>query len=386
MKTQPPVWARVIWPVLAVALTAWAIYFFWRQAQTWDAAGLDVGIYREAARELLDGHDVYLEKFGPVGLPFTYPPFALVIFIPFALLPIGVTIPLMFALSSVALLLIVKWCVEYVRPGLPVNWWAVIALAAGSSTILEPVRTSLGLGQINLLLLLVIMLFDMRQVGRLAGIGAGIASAVKITPAILVVAQAVRGKWRAMWCGVAAFVVCTLVAAVIAPVASKEYFLHLLWDSARPGNLDYLGNQSLRAVWERHFPGQSAVLWVLTGVAALVFGFIAVRRSRADAWVALTAAAVTGLLLSPVSWSHHWVWVLPAAAVGYRCLRTLPYLAAASALLLLPTVLAPLVWTVVQPPWWVQDMYVVVGFIWLIAVAVFGARLVASTSPTTTST
>jgi alpha-1,2-mannosyltransferase len=354
-------------PAVAVTLSAASAYFFLTQASSWSVASLDSGIYRDAAKVFLAGGDVYSTKFGPPGLPFTYPPCALLAFVPLAILPSALASLLMFALSAMALVACVRWSQDYATGGRAGSWWLTLALSAGASLVVEPVRTTMGLGQVNLLLLGLVLGLDARG-GPGAGLGAGLASALKVTPALLVAAQFVRGEARAFWRGVAAFLVATGVAALVAPAASRLYFGSLLWDSARPGNLDYVGNQSLRGVWERHLPLQALSVWATTSLALLIVGAWCVRRHRHDPWLSITVAAVVGLLISPVSWSHHWVWVIPCVAAGARrSWRSALFWT--SLVMLVATLIEAVLWTSPVPPVWSQDLFVGSGIAFVVASA-----------------
>ncbi|HEX2706145.1 MAG TPA: hypothetical protein VHM65_10330, partial [Candidatus Lustribacter sp.] len=60
--------------------------------------------------------------------------------------------------------------------------------------------------------------------------------------------------------------------------------------------------------------GPPSTLWVAAvSLAALVLAGAAAWRHRACDLVVLVAAALAGLCVSPISWSHHWVWLAPAA-------------------------------------------------------------------------
>lgn len=352
-------------PVGAVLLSVAAAWWFWQQARTWPTAGLDGRVYRDAARALLDRGEIYSGRFQ--GLPFTYPPFALLVFLPLALVPSNVATALMFVASIAALVAVVRWCQDYAGGGRAGSWWVTVALAAAASVCVEPVRVTLGLGQVNLLLLALVLGVDARAT-RWAGAGAGIATAVKVSPGLLVVAQAVRGDGRALTRGVVAFLAATGLAALVAPAATWTYFTSLLWDSTRPGGLAYLQNQSLRGVFARHVPAHASVLWVVSALLVLALGGWVVRRHRGDPFYALTAAAITGLLVSPISWSHHWVWVVPCVAVGLRLGRRSP-VAWAAVLLLVATIAEVQLWSTGDAPLLAQDMYVAAGLLWLVASA-----------------
>lgn len=355
-----------------MVLTIGAVAFFVRQAWTWEAAALDSSIYRAAVREWLAGGDVYAGKFGSDGggLPFTYPPFALLFLLPLAALPSTAANVFMFAGSAVCLCLIVRWCQQYVRSSdTPPPLWTTVVLAAVVACLVEPVRTTLGLGQVNLILLAVILGMD--SVGhRWRGTGAGIAAAVKITSATIVFGYGARGDGAAFRRGVVTAAVCTGLATLINPRGTWQYFSTLVWDAARTGNVDYIGNQSIKAAVLRSGIGNPQLVWAVLVLTVAVVGVVAIRRHRGDVWIVTCIAAIVGLLVSPISWTHHWVWVLPVAAVGLRARRTQPVLAVASALVLLPTLLQGVLWTMSPPPWWSVNMYCVTAALWLVGALV----------------
>lgn len=357
--------------VAAIGCWAAALAFFWWQSGIWASASLDVGIYREAAAELLAGGDVYDGSYGATGLPFTYPPFGLLLLVPLAVIPQAAAGAVMFAGSAAALVGCLRLAGQYAWPGRFLPWWAATVAAAFVAVVVEPVRVTLGLGQINLLILVVILALDAGARQRVRGIGAGVGAAVKVTPALLVAAQLGRGDLRAFLRGVAAFAACTLVAALVLPAATGRYFTGLLWESDRPGTLAYAGNQSLRGMVERIVPGSTAA-WLITVVAVLALAAVGVHRHRSDPWLALTVAAVAGLLISPVSWSHHWVWVLPVAAVSARYWRRRPWLAwsgvvlvAATSLLTGPAVGLDYSWLAALWAPAGENAYVLAALVWL---------------------
>ena len=364
-----PVWFG--WGVAAVLAMA-ATAFFVRQAWTWDAAALDSSIYRAAVRDWLAGGDVYADKFGSDGggLPFTYPPFALLFLLPLAGLPATAANVVMFAVSAICLCLVVRWCQQYARTSdAPQPLWTTVGLAAVIACLVEPVRTTLGLGQVNLMLLALILGVDTLR-HRWRGVGAGIATAVKVTSATIVVGYGLRGDGAGFRRGLVTAAVCTASAAVINPRGTWQYFTTLVWDAGRTGNVEYIGNQSLKAAVLRSGIGNPQVVWALMVLIVAVVAVLAIRRHRGDVWMVTCIAAIAGLLVSPISWTHHWVWVLPVAAVGLRVGRTQPLLAAASALVVLPTLLQSLLWTMGPPPWWSVNMYCLAAATWLVAALV----------------
>lgn len=250
---------------------------------------------------------------------FTYPPFAAVVMLPMALLPLPVAIAGSLLLNLAALALIVRLLAGrfWQRFG-----WYGCALGACALALFEPLRDTFSFGQVNLLLL-ALVLFDgwllATKRERRAGWGIGLAAAIKLTPALFIVLLLLAGRRRAAAVATAVAVGATGLAAWVAPEASRFYWTEAMWDTTRVGRLDYVSNQSLQGILARLGELDRAAWAVLV---LLVLGVWAVRSRRAAAagdWQA--AFALTGLtacLVSPITWVHHLVWLLPALAVLVR--------------------------------------------------------------------
>jgi hypothetical protein len=255
---------------------------------------------------------------------FTYSPFAALVYVPVAALPLAVA-RVFWDLLSVAAL---AWsCVQVLRLAgyRPSRTMAAAMIAA--SVILEPVWQTLFLGQINLILL-ALMMTDIRRLaqGRVAdsstvGIGIGIAAAIKLTPAIFIVFLLLARRTRAAVVAAVTFAACGLIGCFVAPDASRLYWRHLFFDTHRVG-APYISNQSPYAAAIRIASGQGHIggWWIAVPVAFAVIGLAtAVVLARRHDWLAATAAAgTTGLLVSPISWAHHWTWVIPALVLLFR--------------------------------------------------------------------
>ncbi|MFJ1554978.1 glycosyltransferase 87 family protein [Streptomyces mirabilis] len=250
---------------------------------------------------------------------FTYPPFAAVTMLPMALVGLRIAIAVSVVLNLVALAVVV-WIL--VGPALRRYGWYGYALAACLLTLLEPVRDTFSFGQVNLLLL-ALVLSDawLLSTGRgcRAGVGIGLAAAIKLTPALFIGLLLLGRRWRAAGVATAVAAAATGLAAWAAPDASRFYWSEALWDTNRIGRLAYVSNQSLQGVLARlAAPGEpSRAVWAAT--ALLILCVWAWRTSWALADEDWTAAfALTGLaacLLSPITWVHHLVWLLPSFAV-----------------------------------------------------------------------
>ncbi|MET8163261.1 glycosyltransferase 87 family protein [Streptomyces sp. NPDC005329] len=269
-----------------------------------------------------DGGRVYDYRVPGTPYGFTYPPFAAVVMLPMALVGLRTAIVTALLLNLAALAFAVRVCVG---PWWRRYGWYGAGLAACALALFEPLRDTFSFGQVNLLLLaLVLVDAGLLASGRTrwAGVGIGLAAAVKLTPALFIGLLLVARRWRAAGVATAVAAAATALAALVAPDASRFYWTRALWDTTRVGRLDYVSNQSLQGVLAR-LGVESRAVWAVLVLAAL--GWWAWRARRAVAvgdWQA--AFALTGLtacLVSPVTWVHHLVWLLPSFAVLIRAGR-----------------------------------------------------------------
>ncbi|GGX74096.1 hypothetical protein GCM10010510_18260 [Streptomyces anandii JCM 4720] len=281
---------------------------------------LDLRVYHEAAGHLLTGglYDYALRTGPPIpSLPFTYPPFAALVFLAPSRLPWAVTVVLWQALS-VASLLVVAGCAVRLLGPLPDGRARNLALLWTAVGLwLEPVRHTLDQGQVNLLLGAVVMAglaLPARPVAR--GAAVGLAAAVKLTPAVAGLYLLATRQWRAAAWAAVTGAAATALAWCVAPGESARYWSGLVTDTRRMGPDWSVRNQSLRGALDRLLgTGQTAtVAWVVACVlvTALAAYGLWVTARRGDRLGALVVAELYGLLVCPISWSHHWIWCVPA--------------------------------------------------------------------------
>ncbi|MET8244333.1 glycosyltransferase 87 family protein [Streptomyces sp. NPDC005202] len=253
---------------------------------------------------------------------FTYPPFAAVCMLPMALVgwDTAVAFALLLNLAALALVLRLLAGREWRRYG-----WYRWAVALCLLALFEPLRDTFSFGQVNLLLL-ALVLTDSRLLAtgrdRWAGAGIGLAAAIKLTPALFIGLLLVARRWRAAGIATAVAAAATAFAARVAPDASRFYWTQAIRDTGRVGRLAYVSNQSVQGILARlGETGRPA--WVLAVVAVLaVWAWRARRAVSAGDWsaaFALTGAAAC--LVSPITWVHHLVWLLPSLAVLLRAGR-----------------------------------------------------------------
>ncbi|MGJ5749571.1 glycosyltransferase family 87 protein [Streptomyces puniciscabiei] len=250
---------------------------------------------------------------------FTYPPFAALTMLPLALLDrtSAIAASLLVNLAALAVVLRILAGPDWRRHGW-YRWSLCLCLLA----LFEPLRDTFSFGQVNLVLLALVLgdcLLLAAGRERWAGAGIGLAAAVKLTPALFIGLLLLAGRRRAAGVATAAAVAATALAAWADPRASRFYWTEALWDTGRVGRLDYVSNQSLQGVLARlGEPGRP--LWATAVLLTLcVWAWRTRRAVRAGDWTA--AFALTGAaacLVSPITWVHHLVWLLPSFAVLLR--------------------------------------------------------------------
>ncbi|MGI8762280.1 MAG: glycosyltransferase 87 family protein [Jatrophihabitantaceae bacterium] len=289
---------------------------------------IDLSVYRSEGFALRHRIDIY----GPINAVYdlraTYPPFAVLCFTGLTVVPLQA----LFVLSAAANVALLAVAIELSRRLIarrcgPIHPCAVPLLTA-AAVWCEPVFTTVCYGQINLLVL-VLVLWDFTRPAesRSRGIALGVAVGLKITPALFVVYLLITRRSRIAARAAAAFAATVLVSAAALPGETWRFWTRLVFDTGRVGNIANPANQSLRGVLTRAvgaFDLGALGPAVIGAVAVLGLGCsVLAYRRRGEAW-GLCTAAVTGLLVSPVSWTHHWVWCVPVALLLWAATRASP--------------------------------------------------------------
>ncbi len=325
-RTSP--WVRRYGPVVfgVAALAYVAVYVHWPGA----FGQVDALVYRFGATQVLDGHALY--AIGMTGNPrtllFDYPPFAALCFVPLALIgPLATQI--FWLTANVALTAgVVIGLLRSTGLSAARGLWPLAGLLVGLALWLEPVRLTVHLGQVNLLLMALVVADLLGARGRRwAGVGIGLAAAIKLTPALFIVFLLAIGRWRAAAVAVATAAATVLVGFAVLPGDSRYFWLRGGFDDVARISHNPMLNTSLRGLFARlHYPTAAALaVAVVLVVAALVVAAVAWRRGHPALAVALVGMACCAA--SPFSWSHHWVWLTALIVhLGHRayCQRSRP--------------------------------------------------------------
>lgn len=308
------------WIAFAVLAVSLAVHIFVMAHGQDGLAMIDLRVYVTAPDHL---RDASLYDYVTTGdqLPFTYPPFAALVFWPLAQLPWPVV-----ATSWQVLNLLLVAAAGYLtlrllgRTGTNANPAAaplaavpgIVALATACALWLEPVRTTFNYGQINLLLMVLLLAGAVSTKQWIGGTSVGLTAGVKLIPAITGLYYLLARRYTAVLAAVLSFAVTVAVCLAVTFAPTKRYFTDLIFDPGRTGVVSAVRNQSLRGTLLRLDLGAGWLLLVLV-VLAMALGVAATILSlrAGDRTAAFLAVQFAGLLVSPISWNHHWVWVLP---------------------------------------------------------------------------
>ncbi|MCP3797783.1 DUF2029 domain-containing protein [Allokutzneria sp. A3M-2-11 16] len=278
----------------------------------------DLDVYRAAVQTWWAGGDMYglLPKTAAGNhLPFIYPPFAVLVLGPFALLPRDPAVALNFGISVLALAATLYVVVRRLwRSGGPKGAFVLTAVLLPFTLLLEPVTETLDYGQVNLWLMALVAVDCLALSPKWPrGMLIGIAAAIKLTPAAFLLYFLLRKDFRAAVTIVISGAAATLVGFVIAPNSSLHYWLE--GGASSMSGTPFSANQTITAMLVRLQPPVvlMGVLIVLMSVLAIGMGTVIIRR--ADPPIAVMANAIVALLISPTSWSHHWVWIAPTLVI-----------------------------------------------------------------------
>jgi alpha-1,2-mannosyltransferase len=301
----------------AVALFACSVALFLVSPLGHHWPFVDLTIYRSAGQAVIDGAHLYDLRFFE-GLPFTYPPVSGLALAPLAMMPNAMARGLITAISISLLPLTLRWALELA----PVSSWVArdrrmpLALAAAAAALwLEPTWTALRYGQIDLVIA-ALVLFDLSRPdqARAKGVGIGLATGLKLTPAIFVVYLLVTRRYRAAAVSLGVFAGTLAAGFAAMPRAAAQFWSGAFADPGRVGRIENAANQTLRGALARllHTLDVQAV-WLPTAAVVGVVGLALAAGAgrRGDDAAGFCFCALTGLLISPVSWSHHWVLAVP---------------------------------------------------------------------------
>jgi len=284
--------------------------------------GFDLQVYLDGGRQALHhpGNLYSWHLASHLGIQFTYTPFAALLFALGSAVPFRVLMGLVALVSTLALTATV-W-IAFRELG----WRGTARLGAtllltGLVFWTQPVQRALYLGQVELVLMALIV-WDLSQPDRrrLKGAATGVAAGVKLVPLLFIAYLLLTRRFRQAAVAAGAFVVTVIIGFIALPKPSVTWWFDAnFWQAGRTGFVGASANQSLRGMVTRLAGSVSGGQppWLLAGVLVGVLGLVAavILHQSGRTFAGLMACALTALLISPISWDHHWVWIAPGLAV-----------------------------------------------------------------------
>jgi alpha-1,2-mannosyltransferase len=354
IRTRRDTLALIVGIVVYAAFTGGVVHRYlldW-PGEIWQ---VDLEVYREGARSLLEGREVYQWRTGgPQWLPFTYPPFAALMGLPLALMSFGLA-AWVWALLQLALIWIsvgIAFRPLTARAGR----WSPVAQGAIAGTLVHvlPLSDIFRFGQVNAVIVTLCLVDVTRRTRRWWPRGSlvAVAAAIKLTPAVFWIHWTVTRRWRPLVVSIGTAAGITLITVLLLPAASASFWTEALLDPGRLGPNQGAANQSMRGVLLRLGPGEGAlstVLWLGLVLAVGVVGFaLAARLDRLDEQVAVVAVVgMLAVLISPVSWVHHLFWGIVAIGAVVGDGRQWPRVVTGA---------VGTLWLYLHMPWWGASM------------------------------
>lgn len=344
----PTIRRRIELLAFLFAVVSFAYWFGMVQNEPAEAFRVDAFVYRGGVEAILAGRPLYEPVYGP--LFFVYPPFAALLFLPMALLSdswlsiVMITVNVMLVIWTVGMI-----AREAGGAGSVVTRGAAASLGIGFTLLLVPLADTLWLGQINIVLMALVVadLVAVHRGSRWAGVGIGIAAGIKLTPLLFVLLLLWARRWRPFAVAMGTFVVTVLLGFAFLWRDAVQFWTVAVRDTRRIAPSEWIVNQSLDGVLARFWPDAPGWVWFVG--ASLVCGLALILGGRLlGRGLPILAAGVVGVasaFAAPFSWEHHWIWLvilgwwpLCAAIVGFvHRDRRWPWWAIAAAFTLLLT-------------------------------------------------
>ncbi len=317
---------RQLWLSLGVAATITAVFFvvMYGITYSWNVP-IDLRVYRLGGQAAAQLHDELYSLRADYNLPFTYPPFSALLFAPFGVLPGWLATIIWYFLSALALIRICHLTCE--KLGLDVPWWLPTVgalLVAG----IDPVLITFYYAQVNIWVTWAVMedLLKPKE-HKWRGILVGIAMGFKLTPGIFLLYLLLTKQWRASLVASLAGAATGILGFILLPKSSWAFWTGVAFDSERVGPRAFPTNQSIIGMtWKFFGEGGNRIVQLVVAAIVVVLSVWAISNltKLGLELEAILVTAMAGFLISPISWSHHFVWLVPILATIAVWLRKIP--------------------------------------------------------------
>lgn len=314
-----PRWLSGFIPLAAVLVALVVAFVARTRVETGQLTTTDLEVFWVSGKAVLSGRDPYLFWLPGAHLSLTYPPFAGLLMAPLSLLSLSALRIVWFTGILVALQAIVWLATGWVGVRGTRVRLLLCASAAASVFLVDPLWQELWSGQVNVFLALLVLADLCRRDGaRGRGIGIGLAAGIKLTPGLFILYLALTRRFREALTALVTFAATVAAGFLVMPTQAWQYWTHYAWDVPRIyAQPAIVFNQNLRGATARLLHHDSVLAWALAAAVVAVAGLavcVALYRRGMDREGAVLCGVVA-LLVSPVSWVYHWVWLVPVLAV-----------------------------------------------------------------------
>lgn len=266
-----------------------------------------------SAKDLLTGKEPYLDP--NLGYQNAYPPVSEIFFLPFTLLSHQVALVTFTYISFASIIGSVFLSLKIVIKKVP---WHYFLLFTGLSFTSFPVRFSLGMGQVNMIVLFLLLLAVYLETkpaknSLIAGLSLGVAIALKPIFAFFLLFFAIKKSWKVV------FISSVFVAALIA--ASLIFWPPQIWLSwYQTGILPSVSykapyiyvyqNQGIFGFLSRLISNFNARIYLSRAATVIlipVAAYLTFKKKEIN--LCLSFFIITLLLFDITSWQHHFVWL-----------------------------------------------------------------------------
>lgn len=342
---------RLLWTIVAIAVVVAAIDYGFKAAGSASA----IVRWRGLIELLVQGKNVYNEP--GVDGSFPNPPLAAILLRPLTLLPPVPSALLWFAIKLAMAAVALHWSVRLATGD--AFRLSTLATAALILLVARPLLSDLDHGNINIVILFIVTAalwaFGCGRDGA-AGLAIGLATALKVTPALFIPYFAYKRQWRVVAAALGGLALFLVIAPALVLGFDRNLWLlrswcgAMIWPYVIEGQVETIqANQSLAGLVMRLVTDSPAIEWAggateranllsLDRSAVLVFiktSFLAILG--VVAWLARTPTTdrrdwrlaceyslvfIAMLLVSERSWKHHFVTMaLPYAVLVAYCGR-----------------------------------------------------------------
>ncbi|OGM08772.1 hypothetical protein A2Z67_01845 [Candidatus Woesebacteria bacterium RBG_13_36_22] len=286
----------------------------------------DFGSYYYSTKNLTEGRNPYFDLGNRFGF-FLYPPPVLFLFLPLTLISYSVAGKIFTAISIFCFLLSIYLLLKIINIKPFSNLGMFLSILAFN---FFPAKFTLGMGQINNIVLLGVILFIYFSLNKewiYSGIFLALASLLKVWPVILLTVPLINSRWKILssFAAVLAF-----VFMITYPILGKDvyyYFFLVTLPSLFTNTAGTYYNQSLSGFLLRQINNPATFkairdildLMILSATLYLTMKFSQIKNNIM--LLNVSVLITLSLILTSTSWQHHFVWLLVPLFLTFSYIR-----------------------------------------------------------------